>query len=647
VATLAERVLSHAPNGDKVTAAAFERRHRVLQGLLALHPPALAALGLAGGAALVAIAMEAVVVPAALLALSIAVSGRRHRSLAVTAGLLWCSLVAVQFSDGATVAHFHTFVVLALLGLYQDWLPDAWAVGFTLLGLGLGASVGATMFASSSAQRHPWGWAGLEAAAVLAAATAQLLVCAATEDEQERAADLAAKLTRAQDDNDRRRAVGDLLVSLARRNQSLLERQLELIDDLENREQDPDGLAGLFRIDHFATRMRRNAENLLVLSGSDPGRRWNEPLPASEVMRGAVAEVEDYTRVDLVVADDPAIAGRAVSDLAHLLAELIENGATFSPPQTRVTVAGRLVREGYRIVVEDHGVGVNGSALAAHNAVLARPPEVDVDLSRMLGLNVVSRLAARHGFRVALQANASGGTSAVVTIPPGGLHDPRAARRPDPAGGASAPARPASPATRPGAPAEAPGVARTSSGIPVPPPPPPNTVERRAAPSAPTPGHPTASPPKAPALALLSLPDEPVDTTLGPSPTATRQNGSTARSGAAAPPPEAEAPPGPAGGPVGDAERRFFGTDPRAAVPTGPRSAPPPPATPDGLAHRTPQSHLAPGMRLPQPPPQPPGRRPDDPDLVRSRLSSYQRGLRAGRSSAADVDASSAGEDER
>ena len=262
-----------------------------------------------------------------------------------------------------------------------------------------------------------WVWAVLAGIAVVGATVTQVMLWRAAEVEEERTARVAAELAAATEHALHRKAMGDLLVTLARRNQALLERQLALIDALEQEEHDPDALSNLFRLDHFATRMRRNAESLLVLSGNEPSRRWHDPLPASEVVRGAVAEVEDYTRVDVRVPHEVAVVGHAVSDVAHLLAELIENATAFSPPDTLVAVNGRDLLDGFEVRVEDFGLGIAEADLAGHNYRLSHPVDLDTELSRTLGLLVVARLAARHGISVCLERNGAGGTTALVRLP--------------------------------------------------------------------------------------------------------------------------------------------------------------------------------------------------------------------------------------
>jgi hypothetical protein len=215
-----------------------------------------------------------------------------------------------------------------------------------------------------------------------------------------------------------RRSVGDMFLNLARRSQSLIDRQLELIDDLERTEADPDALENLFKLDHLATRMRRNAEDLIVLSGAEPARRWSQPVPLVDVVRAALAEVEDYNRVELLPIDDIGVAGQAVSDVVHLLAELIENATSFSPPGTKVQVAGQQVSNGYVLEIEDRGLGMSDDELVEANERLANPPMVDFALSRMLGLYVVARLAQRYNIKVQLRHSWYGGITALVLLPP-------------------------------------------------------------------------------------------------------------------------------------------------------------------------------------------------------------------------------------
>ncbi|MDX6340560.1 MAG: hypothetical protein QOH87_698 [Trebonia sp.] len=214
-----------------------------------------------------------------------------------------------------------------------------------------------------------------------------------------------------------RAAASVVFRSLARRSQSLLQRQLGMLDSMERGTNDPDALEQLFRLDHLTTRMRRHAEGLIVLSGAPSGRRWRDPVPVVEVLRGAIGEIEDYTRVDLTASAGGVVAGGAVADVTHLLAELIENAANYSPPGTRVTVTAGATASGLAIEVEDRGLGIPPQTLAALNDRLANPPEFDLADTDQLGLFVVSRLAARQEIRVSLRGSPFGGTSAIVLLP--------------------------------------------------------------------------------------------------------------------------------------------------------------------------------------------------------------------------------------
>jgi anti-sigma regulatory factor (Ser/Thr protein kinase) len=214
-----------------------------------------------------------------------------------------------------------------------------------------------------------------------------------------------------------RRGIRDILLSLARRSQALVHRQLTLLDTMERREDDAKELEELFRVDHLATRMRRNAENLIVLSGATPARGWRRPVPMIDVVRSAVAEVEDYTRVTVLPMGEVALAGRAVGDIVHLLAELIENAVSFSPPYTQAQVSGHRVAHGYAIEIEDRGLGMTDEILTSINERVTDPPEFNLSSSAHLGLYVVGRLAVRYDVRVSLKHSSYGGTTAVVLIP--------------------------------------------------------------------------------------------------------------------------------------------------------------------------------------------------------------------------------------
>ncbi|PWI44658.1 ATPase, partial [Streptomyces sp. ICBB 8177] len=213
--------------------------------------------------------------------------------------------------------------------------------------------------------------------------------------------------------------VNAIFTNLSLRNQGLIQRQLGLITDLENNEADPDQLENLFQLDHLATRMRRNGENLLVLAGEEPGRRWNQPVPLVDVLRAAASEVEDYERIEISGVPETDIHGAAVTDLVHLLAELLENATSFSSPQTRVKVTATRLPDG-RIMVEIHdkGIGLTPEDFADINHKLADPPTVDASVSQRMGLFVVGRLADRHGIRVQLRPSGEqAGTTSLVMLP--------------------------------------------------------------------------------------------------------------------------------------------------------------------------------------------------------------------------------------
>jgi signal transduction histidine kinase len=215
-----------------------------------------------------------------------------------------------------------------------------------------------------------------------------------------------------------RQGFNDVFLNIARRSQALLHRQLALLDSMERRSTDPDELENLFRVDHLATRMRRHAEDLVILAGAAPGRGWRNPVGAIDVIRGAVSEVEDYSRVAITKIEPADIAGRAVGDMIHLLAELIENATSYSPPETKVQVAGASVPNGYAIEIEDRGLGMTPEALGEANRKLSRPPDFDPANSARLGLFVVAQLGARHGLKIQLRSSPYGGVTAVVLVPP-------------------------------------------------------------------------------------------------------------------------------------------------------------------------------------------------------------------------------------
>ncbi|MEU0970876.1 nitrate- and nitrite sensing domain-containing protein [Streptomyces sp. NPDC005917] len=214
-----------------------------------------------------------------------------------------------------------------------------------------------------------------------------------------------------------RSGVSEVFVNLARRSQVLLHKQLTLLDTMERRTEDTDELADLFRLDHLTTRMRRHAEGLVILSGAAPSRQWRRPVQLMDVVRAAVAEVEDYERIEVRRLPRVAVTGPAVADLTHLVAELLENATVFSPPHTAVQVFGERVANGFTLEIHDRGLGMAAEALLDANLRLAETPEFELSDTDRLGLFVVSRLAQRQNVRVSLQPSPYGGTTAVVFIP--------------------------------------------------------------------------------------------------------------------------------------------------------------------------------------------------------------------------------------
>ncbi|MFB7122753.1 nitrate- and nitrite sensing domain-containing protein [Kitasatospora sp. NPDC056273] len=280
-----------------------------------------------------------------------------------------------------------------------------------------------------------------------------------------------------------RRGVSAVFVNLARRSQVLLHRQLTLLDTMERRTEDPAELEDLFKVDHLTTRMRRHAEGLIILAGGSPGRAWRKPVRMVDVVRAAVGEVEDYARVIVRPFPGTGLLGSAVADVTHLVAELVENAAVFSPPSTQVTVQGEVVAHGFALEIDDRGLGLSEQLLAEINERLAVEQEFDLADTDRLGLFVVSRLARRHGIRVHLRPSPYGGTTAVVLIPrellaeaPDGRPEPGTAGQRPAAGGrrgqrdlvavpGSGGASPsAAPSARPSAPSSASAVGSAGAG---------------------------------------------------------------------------------------------------------------------------------------------------------------------------------------
>jgi len=413
------KLLAYLPRGNTLDAKVWRRRHLLLQWILLLHVPGLFLFGLGVGRGLT-FTFWAVAPLGLCIAGGMLTQHRRFASLSITAGLVYCSAALVGLSRGSIEAHFHFFVMIGFIALYQDWVPFLWNIVFTVVSHGVGSIWQSNLiFNHPAGQTNPWVWSGIHGLAVLAACVGVVLFWRTTEDEQQKTLTLRTRLADAE--ISRRKFTSDLLVNLARRNQSLLYRQLGVINQLEEQEKDPDALADLFRLDHLATRIRRNAESLLVLSGEDAPRIWSNPVLLVDVVRAAIAETEDLDRVVFDIEERLAVSGKAVADLTHLLAELVENAVHFSPPQARVIIRTRPYLQlpgGQVLAIEDWGVGLRPEDLENANELLADPPEVDLSVSRRLGLHVVARLARRHGIGVSLTPTPGCGVTAVVVMPP-------------------------------------------------------------------------------------------------------------------------------------------------------------------------------------------------------------------------------------
>jgi signal transduction histidine kinase len=460
-----DRVRSWLPRGDTLDAKAFQERHRTLSILLGLHIPVLAVFGISMGQGVAHSLIEAGATGVFLGLALIPAMPRRFKGILVSAGLVWCSAVLVHFSGGYIEAHFHFFIILGFIALYQDWAAFGWAIIFTALSHGLGSQLGPDlMFNHGAAIEQPWTWALIHAGMVLFAAVGQIIGWRHAETAQDRATHLTTQLVREQ--AERQASYSRIYVNLARRTQSLLHRQLSVIDDLEDSEEDPDTLRKLFQLDHLTTRVRRNAESLLVMAGEDSPRRWNAPVALADIARAAASEIEQYERADIRVADPVAVAGTAVVDVTHLLAELIENAAEYSAPTTTVVVGGYATLDGAVLTIEDHGIGMSQEDLDAANATLLDPPELDDEVVRHLGFQVVARLARKLGMKVQLRPTVGGGITAVVEMPSTLLahQDPPGADAPAVETEVAAPAAPAPVVTS----AEAPAAPQAAAPEPAP-----------------------------------------------------------------------------------------------------------------------------------------------------------------------------------
>ncbi len=440
-----------------------------------------------------------------------------------------------------------------------------------------------------------------------------------------------------------RRNVSTMLANLARRNQGLLNRTLSFISKLEEDERDPATLDNLFKLDHLATRMRRNAESLLVLAGSDPPRTWPRPIEITEIVRAALSEIEAYDRVELTQLEQTWVRGSTVSDLTHLLAELLDNATRFSPPTAQVQVVGKLVDHGYLLSVIDQGMGMSPEQLERANAELASFDRVEERSTMVLGLAVVGRLAARSGITVRLSESPFEGVTAQIRLPfdllqvptaepasAGAAATSHAEQRTERAPGASRAAVAADPvaaamaavaAATGGAPSPV-TVGGVSERMPDPPavalaPPPapaPAPVARRAAPpSPPTAVLPGAPLPPVPAAAARAAVFDPP--AVGPVRSRMTPPGG---------PGAMSLPPAPGGGPPPALPAEAPAAPAAPAEPAAPATPAEPPVTSAGLRQRVPGEHLfdsGPGGATPAPPVD------RSAEAIRDALSSFQYGF--------------------
>ncbi|MGW0285057.1 nitrate- and nitrite sensing domain-containing protein [Streptomyces sp. NPDC003236] len=449
-----------------------------------------------------------------------------------------------------------------------------------------------------------------------------------------------------------RRGLFAVLLTIARRNQALVHRQLKLVDTLERRTDDPEILRQLFRIDHLTTRMRRHAESLIILSGAAPGRRWRRPVPVADVVASAVSEIEDYTRVVVPPMPEVGIAADAVADVVHLLAELLENATVFSPPHTQVTLRPGRVGGGFVLEVDDRGLGLDAGQRAEAHRTLTDPDAFDPTRHDRLGLYVVGRLAARHGIEVSLGNSPYGGTTAVVLLPPAVLADAEPARArahpPRTPVGTTTPGPPSNPPPAPEPPA--PGAAPAAPGTPSAPLPGlPSRTRGTSAPAPEPPGTPATDrprcdtpapapePPGTPATDRPPLPATPApdDTSTPELPSRTRAtsmpgpvgHGAPARPRRDASAPDASAP---------EPQNAFAPVPHGAPEPEDTPAPDQPPAAPDphgapALPTRTRQASLVRELRGEAVGPAPVPVREVGAEEMRAIFGAFQRGLDRGR----------------
>ncbi|SEF87796.1 Signal transduction histidine kinase [Thermomonospora echinospora] len=425
-----------------------------------------------------------------------------------------------------------------------------------------------------------------------------------------------------------------ILLALARRNQALVTRQLRLIDGIERR-RDLEGeeLQEIFRLDHLATRMRRNAENLVLMAGENPARSWKNPVPVFDVVRAAVGEVEDYERVTFQRFDTARLAGRAVVDVTRLLAELIENGLNFSSPGTEVVISGQTATNGYAIEIEDKGLGMRREQLEEANQMLMDPPEFDLAPDERLGLFVVGRLARRYRVTVSLKRSPYGGVTAVVLIPNDLIGD----QPPEDTRQSAVTTGPTAVSAGGDGPADL-GHRAAVAVLPAPSDPHAEARPGPQPPLAPVPGTPSGSAPRpagqpgdrpSPASPSGTHSGPPSGTHSGPQPLPLPHSpgGEPGRPMSLAPPPAASPVP------------ETAGDTPRPAE-TAVAQPMPLPTTPGGLPIRQPQEHLVEQLRTDAPlvSPAEPEEEDDDrgrsPEEIRKLVGSFQQGTLRGRAAA-------------
>ncbi|WP_409185533.1 nitrate- and nitrite sensing domain-containing protein [Amycolatopsis sp. VS8301801F10] len=398
-----------------------------------------------------------------------------------------------------------------------------------------------------------------------------------------------------------------VFLNIAHRSQVIVHRQLKVLDAAERKQEDPDQLDTLFRLDHLSTRARRNAENLIILGGGQPGRQWRNPVSLVELVRGAAAETEHFARVKTAKLPDVAVRGPVVGDLVHLLAELIDNATSFSPPESRVELRGNVVGKGVVIEVEDQGLGIEQDQADEFNAMLADPPDFGImalsDEPR-LGLFVVARLASRHGISVHLRDSAYGGTRAIVLVRKD-LLAPISETEPSDADAGPEPDVPqlSRLAVEPSRPAPEPQRAEQRPELP-------QRKQTRPEPQQaelPQPSRVAPEPRVAPEQQRPELPTRRAMRPAAEAPRAPR-------------PPQNREPRPPA-----DNARA-----PRPAVENG-RAAPPRPPGRPPLPQRRRQQNLVPQLRGDRTAPEPEDVREDSPEQARSRLSAFQQGTRRAR----------------